>query len=147
MKKSKGCSWVIMCHQGVCFNGRSATICERRGEGPVALCTLGNTQWMDNRESSLRITWKGAGRFTQLHMEVPRLRVKSELQLPAYTTAIAMPDASRVCDLHHSSRQNWILNSLSKARDRTRNLRDASWVLNLLSHSGNFLHTFSNGNI
>ena len=27
-------------------------------------------------------------------------RVKSELQLPAYTTATAMPDPSRVCDLH-----------------------------------------------
>ena len=26
------------------------------------------------------------------HMEVPRLGVKSELQLPAYTTAAAMPD-------------------------------------------------------
>ena len=26
------------------------------------------------------------------HMEVPRLGVKSELQLPAYSTAIAMPD-------------------------------------------------------
>ena len=26
------------------------------------------------------------------HMEVPRLRVKSELQLPAYTTATEMPD-------------------------------------------------------
>ena len=26
------------------------------------------------------------------HMEVPRLVVQSELQLPAYTTAIAMPD-------------------------------------------------------
>ena len=26
------------------------------------------------------------------HMEVPRLRVESELELPAYTTATAMPD-------------------------------------------------------
>ena len=34
------------------------------------------------------------------HMEVPRLGVKSELQLLAYTTAIAMPDTSRVCDLY-----------------------------------------------
>ena len=51
------------------------------------------------------------------HMEVPRLRVKSELQLPAYTTATAMPDPSNVCDLHHSSRQHWILNPLSEASD------------------------------
>ena len=49
------------------------------------------------------------------HMEVPRLGVQSELQLPAYTTATAMPDLSLVCDLHHSSWQCWILNPLSKA--------------------------------
>ena len=35
------------------------------------------------------------------HMEVPSLGVESELL--AYTTATAMPDPSRVCDLHHSS--------------------------------------------
>ena len=28
------------------------------------------------------------------HMEVPRLEVELELQLPAYTTATAMPDLS-----------------------------------------------------
>ena len=33
------------------------------------------------------------------HMEVPSLEVESELQLPAYTTAIATPDRSRVFDL------------------------------------------------
>ena len=48
------------------------------------------------------------------HMEVPRLGTELELQLPAYTTAIAMPDPSHVCDLHHSSRQSWILNPLSR---------------------------------
>ena len=37
------------------------------------------------------------------HMEVPRLRVESELQLLAYATAT--PDPSCVCDLHHSSWQ------------------------------------------
>ena len=31
------------------------------------------------------------------HMEVPRLGVKSELQLPASITAMATPDPSRVC--------------------------------------------------
>ena len=31
------------------------------------------------------------------HMEVPRLGVESELQLPAYTTVTAMPDPSLVC--------------------------------------------------
>ena len=37
------------------------------------------------------------------HMEALRLGVKSELQLPAYATAIAMPDSSCVCDLHHNT--------------------------------------------
>jgi len=31
-------------------------------------------------------------------MEVPRLGVEVELMLPAYTTATARPDLSRVCD-------------------------------------------------
>ena len=52
-------------------------------------------------------------------MEVPRLGVQSEVQLPAYATATATPDLSHVCDLHHSSQQCQILNPLSKARDRT----------------------------
>ena len=39
------------------------------------------------------------------HTEVPRLGVEVELQLPAYTTAIATQDPSCVCDLHHSSQQ------------------------------------------
>ena len=43
-------------------------------------------------------------------MEVPRLGVKSELQLPAYTKATAMWDLSHVWDPHHSSGQCWILN-------------------------------------
>ena len=34
-------------------------------------------------------------------------------------TAAAMQDPSHVCDLHHRSRKCGILNSLSKARDRT----------------------------
>ena len=33
----------------------------------------------------------------------------------AYATATATPDLSHVCDLHRSSRQPWILNSLSEA--------------------------------
>ena len=56
------------------------------------------------------------------HMEVPRLGVESELQLPACATATATPDPSRLYDLHHSSRQRGILNPLSEARDRTCNL-------------------------
>ena len=59
-------------------------------------------------------------------MEVPSLEVKSELQLPAYTTDRTMPDPSHICDLHRSSQQPWILNPLSDARDRTCVLMDAS---------------------
>ena len=44
------------------------------------------------------------------HKEVPRLGVKSELQLSAYARATATPDPSRVGDLHHSSQQRHILN-------------------------------------
>ena len=65
--------------------------------------------------------------FLQLqlwHMEVPGLEVKSELQLPAYTTATAMQDPSRICDLRQSLRQRRILNPLSKARDQTGKLMD-----------------------
>ena len=58
--------------------------------------------------------------FLGLHlqyMEVPGLGVELELQLPAYTTANAMPYPSLICDLHHSSQQCRIPNPLSKARD------------------------------
>ena len=62
------------------------------------------------------------------HMEVPRLGVKSELELPAYTTATATWNPSRVCDLHHSSQQHWILNPRSGARDQTCILMDPSQI-------------------
>ena len=62
-------------------------------------------------------------------MEVSRLGVELELQqLLAYTTATATRDPSRVCDLHHSSWQQRILNPLSEARDRTHVLMDTSWI-------------------
>ena len=61
-------------------------------------------------------------------MEVPRLEVESELQLPGYTTATATWDPSRVYSLHHSSWQRWILNPLSEARDQTRVLMDTTRV-------------------
>ena len=52
-------------------------------------------------------------------MDVPRLGVALELQLLATATATAMWDPSCVCHIHHSSGQNWILNPLPEARDRT----------------------------
>ena len=39
-----------------------------------------------------------------------------------------MRDPSRVCNLHHSLWQCWILNPLSKARDWTHIFMDSSWV-------------------
>ena len=61
-------------------------------------------------------------------MEAPRLEVESELQLLVYTTATATQDLSCVCNLHHSSRPHQILNLLSGARDRTRNLMALSRI-------------------
>ena len=48
------------------------------------------------------------------HMEVPGPGDESELRLLAYTTAIAMPDPSRICELCCSM---WILNPLNEVRD------------------------------
>ena len=64
------------------------------------------------------------------HMEVPRLGVKSELQLPACTTATAMADPSHRLQL-------CLILSLSKAWDRTVVLMVTRLILNLLSHNGN----------
>ena len=55
------------------------------------------------------------------HMEVPRLGVESKLQLPTTAT----PEASSVCNLHHSSWPHWILNELSKPEIETA----SSWIL------------------
>ena len=45
-----------------------------------------------------------------------------------YTTAIATPDLSHVCDLHHSSQQRRILTPLSEARNQIQNLMFPSWI-------------------
>ena len=58
-------------------------------------------------------------------MEVPRLEVESELQLPADTTATATWDPSQVCALHLGSWQHQILNPRSEASDQTHVLLDA----------------------
>ena len=70
-------------------------------------------------------------------MEVSRLGVELELQLPAFAIATATQDPGHICDLHHSSQQCQILNPLSKARDQTCVLMDTSGVHNPLSHNGN----------
>ena len=59
------------------------------------------------------------------HMEVPRLGVKLELQLPGCTTATATLDLNLTCDLHHTSWQLRILNPLSEPRTQTCILMDS----------------------
>ena len=76
------------------------------------------------------------------HMEVPRLGVELELQLQACTAATAMQDLSCVCDLHHISRQRWILNLLSKARDQTYILLDPGRICFCCTTVGTLRHTF-----
>ena len=59
------------------------------------------------------------------HMEVLRLgsnRNCSYQPMPATATS----DLSHFCDLHHSSRQHRILNSLSEVRNRTHGFQSAS---------------------
>ena len=69
--------------------------------------------------------WIGLFRATPAAYEVPSLGVETELQLPASATSTATPDPSHISDLHHSLRQQQILNPLSGARDRTA----SSWIL------------------
>ena len=75
------------------------------------------------------------------HKEVPRLGVKQELQLLAYTTATATPDPSHICD--QCLRQWQILIPLIKARDRTLILLNTSQVCNQLNHNRNSLKSFN----
>ena len=49
-------------------------------------------------------------------------QTRSQIGAVPYTTATATRDLSCICDPHHSSRQHWIPNPLSEARDWTRNL-------------------------
>jgi len=55
--------------------------------------------------------------FSPVAHGLPRLGVKSELQLLSCTTATTMPDLSCLCDLHCSLWQCQILNPLSEVRD------------------------------
>ena len=58
------------------------------------------------------------------HMQVPRLGVELELQLPVYTMATATWDLNCICDLCCSLQQCRILKTLSEARDRILILMD-----------------------
>ena len=76
------------------------------------------------------------------HMEVPRLGVKSELQLPAYITATATRDPSDVYNLHHSSRRHQIPHPWREARDRTRVLMETSQIHFRCATTGTPHHVF-----
>ena len=65
------------------------------------------------------------------HMEVPGLGVKSELQLPVYTTAKATSDLSCIWDLRLNMPHRQMLNPLCMAWDWTPILM-GSQILNLL---------------
>ena len=62
------------------------------------------------------------------HMEVPRLRVESELRPLSYVSATVTLDSRHICDLYHSSWQHWIRKPLSEARDRPPVLMDVSQI-------------------
>ena len=54
----------------------------------------------------------------QWHMEAgSQARGGIRAILLVYTTATAMPDPTRICNLHLSSQQRWIFNPLTEARD------------------------------
>ena len=63
-------------------------------------------------------------------MEIPRLEVEPELQLPATATATstAMQDLSQVFNLRHNSQQHQSLIALSEARDQIHILMETSRV-------------------
>ena len=59
------------------------------------------------------------------HMEVPRQRVKLELQLLAYATAIAMQDPSCICDLPAACSNSGSLNHWSRPGIKC----TSSWII------------------
>ena len=59
-------------------------------------------------------------------MEVPRVGVELELQLPAYTKL--QPRGTRAASATHATAHRWILNPLREAREGTHILMDPSQV-------------------
>ena len=68
-------------------------------------------------------------------MEVPRPGIKSELQLTAYTTAVAMLDPSCICTIAWGNAGpsiHWARPGIKPASSQI-----LCWILNLLNHSRN----------
>ena len=98
------CVCVCVCVCMCVYMSTHVAPCMTKGE------TKGNANWLTLHFVAL------LGPHLQ-HMEVPRLRDKLELQLPAYAKATASQNLSRICELCHSLGKLWILNPLSEARD------------------------------
>ena len=93
-------------------------------QSPAAVTVAVNSPPLPSSAEHWPLPFFGGGRSSFLephprHMEVPRLGIQLELQLPAYARATATRDPSHICYLRHSSRQHPIPNPLSEARDRT----------------------------
>ena len=91
----------------------------------------GGKEWSEKREESLREILRNSNFFFFFFlwphlwlMEVLRLGMESELQLPAYATATAIPYPSCNCDIWCSLWQLLLLNPLKEARDRSHILTD-----------------------
>ena len=106
--------------------------------GPgIKLCLLGNPSCCSWIPNPLHLSKNSQPSFLLLFQSLTfsiwKFSGKGSnwIQLPAYTTSIAtaMQDPSRICDLHHSSQLCWILNPLSKARDRTLNFIITSQIV------------------
>ena len=121
-------------------NARSPTYWSRPGIEPASSCILvrflttgpnGNSliSFISSRDGSFSLSFFNhwnliyfiilfLGPYLQ-HLEIPRLGVELELQLPAHSTARATQNPSRFCDLHNSSWQRRIPNPMREARDQT----------------------------
>ena len=142
---------IAMCQQGI----RHSSLADRRvfggWEGQVGwgrqmiefaltvLCTIFFHSVLEAYTPLFNVRWIARGLYGHFlsfflglqprHMEVPRLGVESELQLPACATATAMPD--RASSVTYTATH-------SEARDQTcKPAMDTSQVLNPLSHNGN----------
>ena len=66
--------------------------------------------------------------FCLIFRATPMAYGGSQARGPIGSAATAASDLSRICNLHHSSRQSRIFSLLSEARDQTHNLMVPSWI-------------------